>query len=576
MVEIARDRFGITNADELMRMIRGEVGEAVTGRPLKVAQSTATGWINNATTPEDMTSIYNFALNQKLLDDPKFRMQFLVAFEKGMQRVGRGEIRRLIGTGNPVDDDVASVVWNQISTGGLRAGELLRSTNNPKFNDYASAIRTSYSKKELDEVGAIIQEASPALKQAEFEQLRAAYSRQQELVFGNAFNRIQQWLKREQGEQLKVMSSEIRRLGELPPGKKVEFPEPMRSKAKGVRKATDPSSSPIEGPTGSYSWRGGEGEMGISQLRSQALDTNDLHQAYITRSYLGQKARERSSIFTRTVKRGDDRIGQSIDNVTYADAGLQRPYIVGKAHDNVNVRMIGSRPRPQKSRTPEEFSERVASSAPQSKIVVTNVGKLPADQRVDRVFIQNLTDDLTLMTRPDSDFIVRSATGEVTRLPRGAITNVSDGLPNNLTPEQAKRFIETLDLRELQRAEMQNWVDRYGYRMLYDTHYARTLTELDSIAERLAAAYVSGQAPKGFYELTRQTMSQKAALLPTGSMYTGPGARTTRRRPKRYRGPEFRFQGKTSMDDFMNYLSSNIPAGTAARNQGVRGIQFPQ
>lgn len=358
------------------------------------------------------------------------------------------------------------------------------------------------------------------------------------------------------------------------------MPQPMRSRAKGVRKATDPSSSVVDGPTGGASYRGPEGEMGLSQMKSQALDTEDLHRSYITRSYLARKAREGSSIFTTTVKRGQDRIGQGISNVTYADAGLRQPYVVGKAHDNVRVRMVGSRPvrgqAPKANETAEEFAARVGEIRAGKAPVEANVGKISPDTAVDKVFLRDLVDDLTLMTRPDSDFLVRAADGTTSSLARAPLTTVSQGLPNNLTREQAEQFVKTLDLRELQREEMQRWVDRYGYRMLYDVRYARSITELDQIAERMAAAFAAGKSPKGFYEILRQTMSQKAAMLPTGSRFQAPGRKTTRSRAKRYTPPQFRFKGKTSFEDFMNYLSSDIPAGRAARGQGSTGIQFPQ
>jgi hypothetical protein len=427
----------------------------------------------------------------------------------------------------------------------------------------------------------MIREASPGMKQADADMLLGMYTKQQELVFANAFNRIQNWLKQEQGEQMKIMASEAIRLRQLPPGKTVDMPQPMRSKAKGIRKATDPSSSPIEGPTGGYSWRGGEGEVGLGQMRAQALNTEDLHQSYITRAYLNKKARESSSVFTTVVTRGQDQIGRGISNVTYAEAGLRQPYIVGKAHDNVNVRMIGGRPQRTRSRSAEEFSEKVSSGAKPEGIVTTNVGKLSADQKVDRVFLRDLIDDLTLMTRPDSEFALRYTSGPMQgqvyqKLARAPMTKASEGLPNNLTRDQAEKLVQTLDVRELQRLEMQHWVDRYGYRMMYDTHYAKSLTELDAIAERAAAAFALGKAPKGFFEILRQTMSQKASMLPTGSKYISPGQSPSRTRTKKYRPPEFRFKGKTSFGDFMDYLSSNIPAGGAARVQGVRGIQFPQ
>lgn len=581
ILAIARERFGISATDDFLSITVGEATEKVSGPALKVAQQTAKGWLDNATTSEDMTEIYNFVLQQGLLDSPSFRNSFLIAFENQMSRVGRGAIRRIIGEGTPLDDDVALAVWQQITGGGLRSGELLRSINKPKVNDYAAALRTSYTKRELDEVGSIINEAVPVMKQADVDMLFGLYSKQQDLVFKNAFNRIQNWLKQEQGEQMTLMSSEIRRLKELPPGPKIDMPQPMRSRAKGVRKATDPSSSIVSGPTGGSSWRGGEGEMGISQIKSQALDTSDMHRSYITRAYMNRKARESSSIFTTTVKRGDDRIGQGISNVTYADAGLRQPYIVGKPHDKITVRMVGRTQLPGQSRraneTAEEFALRVGDIKNVKVPSTVNVSKLSADTKVDRVFERDLIDDLTLMTRPDSDFLVKNADGTATVLARAPLTKASEGLPNNLTAEQAKDYIKSLDISELQRLEMQHWVDRYGYRMLYDVRYARSITELDQIAERMAAAFASGRAPKGFYEVLRQTMSQKASMLPTGSRFMGTTQKkATRTRRKRYNPPQFRFTGATSFEDFMRFLASDVPAGRAARSQGVSGIQFPQ
>lgn len=580
VVDVARNRFGINNADELLSLM-GEQAAKVAPQTIKLANTTVNRYMKDAVNTDDMMNIYNFVIRQNLLDDPKFRTRFLIDFEKAMSRVARGELRRAIGTGNPADDEIAALAWSQISNGGLRSGEYLRSLKQPKVSDYANALRTSYTKRELDEVGAMLREAAPALKQADSDMLLGLYAKQQDLVFKNAFNRIQSWLKNEQGERMQTMAMEIRRLGELPPGKRIEYPQPLRSKAGGVRKATDPSSSPIEKPATGYSWREGEGTMGISQLRAEALNTADLHASYVTRAFLNSKGGAPSSTYIRTSKQPrppgyDPNVNADffVQPVTYREAGLSQPYIVGKVHDGINVRMIGARPKPGKgAKTAEDFAGKIASSDPGQKITVTSVNKLSADNKVDKVFLENLIDDLTLMTKPDSDFVLRHTTGpkqgEVIRtLARAPLTRASEGLPNNLTRDQAREFVKTLDLRELQRAEMQHWVDKRGYQMIHDIHYARTMMELDAIAGRLSAAYVSGMVPEGFYQIVRQTLSSRAALIPSGmGRFAAPGQAIAKgSKLKRYQMPGVRF-------DPTEPFSTPFVTGRPVRAPGRDAIQ---
>jgi hypothetical protein len=579
MEEIAVVRFNIPRNSEILAIANPMV--ALSSTPLqlvKAVQKSVKDKLKTATTADDMTTIYNFAIKHNALEDPTFRKSFLIQFQRQLDVVGRGEIRRIIGTGQTLDDDVALAVWQNVTGGGLRGAELLRSIGRPTNNHYANAIRTSYTKRELDEVGAMIREAVPTMTKQQYDDMLMLYSRQQDLIGKNAFNRVQAYLRQDQGEDLKVIATEIRRLKELPPVPYKPDPEVMRSRAKGVRKATDPSSSPIEGRTGGVSYRGQEGEMGLSQMRSEALNTEDLHRSYMTRAFLNRKARESSSVFTKKAANVE---GEQILNVSYAEAGLRQPYLVGKAHDNVTVRMTTVGPvkgrSPKKGETRQQFADRMSSSSGSSAEKATaNVGKLSPDASVDRVFLRDLRDDLTLMTRPESEFVIRAADGTSKVLARAPFTKASEGLPNNIPLNQVDDYIKGLNLRELQRLEMQHWVDRYGYRMLYDVRYARSISEIDTIAERMGAAFAAGKSPKGFYEILKATMSQRAAMLPQNVRYAAPGTKSRGRKNKVYREPQFLFKGKTSVDDILDYLQANIPAGGAARVQGRTGIQFPQ
>lgn len=592
VVDIAQNRFAINTSDEIMTLL-GQTTQSPLGAPgLKLASQTLKTYLNNATTPEQLTDIYAFALRINTLSAAKTRTQFLIDFEKAIDKVGRGEVRRLLDTGIELGDDVASVVWSRVSGGGLRGVDILLQTAKtpsgatiirttaPKTNDYANAIRTSYSRRELDDVGNYLKEQASDLSPADYELLSGMYVKQQELIFSNAFNRIQRWLASEQGGGLKLLSQEVYRLKELPPGARIVFPEKMRSRSKGVRKATDPSNSPITEGTGGSSFRGLEGELGISQLRSQALNTADMHQSYVTRAAMRAQAKKDTSIFTRAVSSGDDVLGVEISNVTFAEAGLRQPYTVGQAHSGVTVRMVTSGRvkdmSPRKGENVDKFMKRINNQKANPKQPESNVLTLSPDRSVDRVFEKNLLDDLTLMGRPNEDFIVRNADGLVAgELARSRFTHVAEGLPNNLTVEQAKQFIKTLDMRDLQRAEMQHYVDRYGYRLLYDVQYVRTLGELTVLSNKAGAAFASGMSPKGWHEIIKQAMSQRAAMINVNKYGTGTVGRGSGSRRKKNFDPPFRFTGKTSFEDFMEHLSGNIPSPGAARLQGGPSIQFP-
>jgi len=579
MLDIAENRFGMSSSSGMLNVARDRSISAPGNKPDMRMINSAYDGLKNSDTTDDIMNSYNFFVSQNGLESKEMRAKFLDLMEERIGRVARLEIRRVMGSGSRTldafdmtpefrailgadplvttstrygtittgpsisrftPDDVAELVFQNSTSNAIHGKQILESIIDPKIDDYARAIRSSYSLNELAEVGEFVKRMGSSLSPDELNQARVLYISQSNLIKSNAFSRISKWFSDDSGQEIKRILDEVKRIREIVvPNKKLRRDKQiMRSRSKGVRKATDPTSSLVgDRPTGGSSWRGGEGEVGIGQLRSDMLNTEDIAKARDIRAWAARKAREESTIDTQTITRGEgDRVGVRIINTSYADAGLSKPYVVSAKNEGIRVN-LGTNAKPQ----------------------VFDVKTTAPEKNVDKVWLQSLKDDLT------------SEYGGGTYQ---AITHTGQSLPKNLSPAQADEFISNLSNSELQSfriKEMQHWVDRYGYRLMKEIRYARTRSELSTLASRLNAAEANGLSPKGFANAIRQVMRDRSSLISSA----GSSGRTRGNiRARKWRPPDKLLISREDMDRFFGV--GKTPAGYAARERGVTGIQFPQ